>query len=38
MRYKKANDIFENLPEWIKWLFRISILAIIIANFLIKKG
>lgn len=37
MRYKKANDWFENLPEWVKWAFRIIVIGLIIANFWILK-
>jgi hypothetical protein len=33
MRYQKADNFFNNLPEWVQWLFRIIIIAIIGYNF-----
>lgn len=33
MRYKKADKFFDNLPEWVQWLFRILVIAAIIYTF-----
>ena len=33
MRYQKAEKFFEELPEWLQWLFRIIVVGMIAANF-----
>jgi len=37
MRYKKADDFFNNLPECVQWLFRLTIIAIIGYSFYLSK-
>lgn len=37
MRYKKANDFFESLPNWVQWAFRITFLGLILLGIYFKK-